>query len=90
MHVFYDCIHVKSLCEKLQTKFQNILPSVTPLAAILELTNETNSIYNLLNHVLLVFKYYFLQVKRETHTEQKHFNRQPNTNKEKRKTDKPC
>ena len=58
--IFYDCIHVKSLWEKLQTKFQKdiILLSLTPQAAILGLTNEANITYNLLNHILLVFKYY--------------------------------
>ena len=60
IHIFYGCIHVKSLWEKLLTKFQNniILSSLTPQAAILGLTNDANNIYNLLNHNLLVFKYY--------------------------------
>ena len=45
---------------KFQTKFENdiILPSFTPQAAILGLTNEARNIYNLLNHILLVVKYY--------------------------------
>ena len=34
-----------------------ILPSHIPQAAILGLANEANNIYNLLNHILLVFKY---------------------------------
>ena len=56
IHIFYDCIHVKSLWEKLQTKFQNgiFLPSRTPQAAILRLTNESHKIYNLLNHILFL------------------------------------
>ena len=60
MHIFYDCIHVKSLWEKLKAKFQNdiILSSLTPQTAIFGLCNEANNIYNLLNHTLLVFKYY--------------------------------
>ena len=60
IHIFYDCIRVKSLWERLQTKFQNdiILPSLTPQAAILGLTNEANTISNLLNHILLAFKCY--------------------------------
>ena len=53
---------VNYLWEKLQTKFQNgiILPSLTsqPQVAIFGLTNEANNIYNLLNHILLVFEYY--------------------------------
>ena len=87
--VFYDCIYVKSLWEILGLKFQNdiILPSLTP-QAIFRLANVVNSIYNLLN-IFLVFKY-CLQVNRETHTQYRYFDRQPNTNKEKRKTNKPC
>ena len=68
IHIFYDSIHVKSLWEKLQTKFQIdiILASLTPQAAIPWLTNEANNIYNLLNHILLVFKYYVYR-SREKH-----------------------
>ena len=42
IRIFYDRIHVKSLWEKLQTKFQHdiTLPSLTPQTAILGLTNE--------------------------------------------------
>ena len=67
IHIFYCCIHVKSLWEKLQSKFQDdiILPSLTQPAAILGLTNETN-IYNLLNHILLSFKHYVYRL-REKH-----------------------
>ena len=41
-------------------KIQNdiILPSLTPQAAILGLTNKANNINSFLNHTLLVFKYY--------------------------------
>ena len=47
MHISDDCIHVKSLWEKLQTKFQIdiILSSLTPQAAILKLTNEFKYLY---------------------------------------------
>ena len=68
-YIFHDCIYVKSLWEKLITKFQNdiILPSFTPqAAAILGLTNEANNIFNLLNHILLIFKYYVYR-SREKH-----------------------
>ena len=60
IQIFCDCIHVKSLWETLQTKFQNdiILPTLTPQAAILRLTSGANNIYNLLNHILSVSKYY--------------------------------
>ena len=84
MHIFYDCIHVKSLWEKLQTKFQNdiILSSLTPQAAILGLTNDVNNINNLLNYISLVFKYCVYR-SREKHI-QNNFIGQPNINKEKR------
>ena len=53
----------------LHTKFQNdiILPLLPSQTAILGRTNEENNTSNLLNHILLVFKYY-LHVKREAHT----------------------
>ena len=68
MHTFHDWIYVKYLLERLQTKFQNdfILPSLTSQAAILGLSNEPKSIYNLLNHILQVFKY-FGYMSREKH-----------------------
>ena len=42
---------------KITDEISDILQSLTPQVAILELTNEANNIYNL-NHILLVFKYY--------------------------------
>ena len=63
---------VNYLWEKLQTKFQNdiILPSLTPQpqAAILGLTNEAKNIYNLLNHILLVFEYYVYMSRAKTYS----------------------
>ena len=65
--IFYDSIQVRSLWEKLQTKFQNIiLPSLTPQAPILGLSNEANHIYNHLNQILLVLKNYVYR-SREKH-----------------------
>ena len=68
IHIFYDCIHVKYLWEKLQTKFQSdiILPSLTAHAAILRPANKANSIYNVLNRILLVFRYHIYR-SREKH-----------------------
>ena len=63
IHIFCDWIHAKSLTEKLQTKFQN---GITLPQVILGLTNEGNNIYNLLNHILLVFEYYVYR-SREKH-----------------------
>ena len=58
IHIFIDCIYVKCLWERLQTKFQNdfILLSLTPQTAVLGLYNEVNDSYNFLNHILLIFK----------------------------------
>ena len=49
IHIFFDCVQVKCLWERLQIKFQNdfILPSLTPQAAILGLYNEANDNSNL-------------------------------------------
>ena len=65
-HIFFDSIHAKCLWERLQTKFKNdlILLSLTPQTAILGLYNEVNNNYNLLSHILLIFKYY-IYVSRE-------------------------
>ena len=51
----------------LNVKFQNdfILMPFTPQIAILGLYNEANDYYNLLSHILLVFKYYIC-ISRET------------------------
>ena len=60
IHIFFDCVHVKCLWERLRMKFQNnfVLLSLTPHTAILGLHNEANDKYNLLSHILLIFKYY--------------------------------
>ena len=60
---------LKCILQRLQTKFQDdiILPSITPQAAILGLTNEANNTSNLLSHILLVYKYY-LDILRDKNT----------------------
>ena len=60
VHIFFDCVHVKRLWERLQMKFQNnfIQPSFTLQTAILGLYNEVNDNYNLLSHISWIFKYY--------------------------------
>ena len=54
--------------KKFQAKFQNdiILPSLTLQSTILRVNNEANNICNLLDHILLVFKYYIYRP-REKH-----------------------
>ena len=64
-----------------------IRQSFTPQATIFGLTNEVNKSYNLRNQVLFVFKYCLL-VKRGAHTQYRYFNRKPNRNTEKNKTNK--
>ena len=90
INIFYDSIEVKSLWEKLQTKFQNIiLPSLTPQAAILGLTNESNNIYDLPNQILLVFKYYFYR-SREKHVLNIDFSVDNLIKNKEKKPNKPC
>ena len=69
IHIFFDCVYVKCLWERLRMKFQNdfILPSLTPQTAILGLYNEANDNYNLLNYILLVFKYYIVYQEKNEH-----------------------
>ena len=68
IHIFFDCIHVKCLWERLPMKFQNdfILPSLTPQTAVLGLHNEANDNYNLLSHILLIFKYIYISREKRT------------------------
>ena len=68
IHIFFDCIHVKCLWERLPMKFQNdfILPSFTPQTAVLGLHNEANDNYNLLSHILLIFKYIYISREKRT------------------------
>ena len=60
IHIFFDCVHVKCLWERLRMKVQNdfMLLSLTPHTALLGLYNEANDNCNLLSHILLIFKYY--------------------------------
>ena len=68
IHIFFDCVHVKCLWERLQMKFQNdfILPSLTLQTAILRLYNKANDNYNLLSHILLIFKYIYISREKRT------------------------
>ena len=68
IHVFFDYIHVKCLWERLRRKFQNdfILPLLIPQTVILGLYNEANDNYNLLDHILLIFKYIYISREKRT------------------------
>ena len=59
LHIFDNCIHVKSLWELLDAMFLSdiILPSLTPQIAILGQLDDTNNNNNHLSHVLLIFKW---------------------------------
>ena len=67
IHIFFDCVHVKCIWERLRMKFRNdcILPSLTPQTAILGLYNEANDNYNL-GHILLILKYIYISRKKRT------------------------
>ena len=69
IHNFFDCVYVKCIWERLRMKFQNdfILSSLTPQTVILGLHNEANDNYNLLSHILLIFRYY-IDISRENRT----------------------
>ena len=58
IHIFFDCVYVKYLWERLRMKFQNdfILPSYTPQTAILGLYNKANDNYNLQSHISLIYE----------------------------------
>ena len=60
IHIFFDCVHVKCLWERLHIDFQKdfILQSLTSQSVILGLYNEANGNYNLRSHILLIFKCY--------------------------------
>ena len=60
IHIFFDCIHVKCFWERFRTKLQGnfILPLLTQQTSILGLSNDVSDNYNLMSHILLIFKYY--------------------------------
>ena len=68
IHIFFDCVHVECLWERLRMKFQNdfILLSLKPQTTILGLYNEANDKYNLLGHILLIFKYIYISREKRT------------------------
>ena len=70
IHIFFDCVHVKCLWERLQIDFQKdfILQSLISQSVILGLYNEANGNYNLRSHILLIFKcFIFIYQKKNKH-----------------------
>ena len=59
IHLFHSCTKTNFLWMQLQHSFQNLLviPSITPQSVIFEFTDHKEN-YNLINHILVIFKYY--------------------------------
>ena len=60
MHLFYDCLIVKNLCNQLKSILSNnrIFPISTPQSAIFGFWVLDTNEYLILNHLLLIFKMY--------------------------------
>ena len=60
MHIFCSCKHTQFLWERLKYYMQNNLdlPSLTSQSAILGFTNSESENFIIINHLLLIFKYY--------------------------------
>ena len=60
MHIFYSCNHRQILWKRLKYYIQNNLdfPSLTSQSAILGFTNSESENFIIINHLLLIFKYY--------------------------------
>ena len=59
VYYFHSCTKINFLWTQLHHSFQNVLiiPSVTPQSAIFRFTDHKVN-YHLINHILLIFKYY--------------------------------
>ena len=59
IHLFYSCTKTNFLWTQLQYSFQNVLIilSITPQSTIFGFTDHKEN-YHLINHILLIFKYY--------------------------------
>ena len=59
IHLFHSCTKTNFLWMQLQHSFQNLLviPSITPQSVIFGFTDHKEN-YNLINHILVIFKYY--------------------------------
>ena len=63
MHIFYSCNHTQILWERLSCYIQNNLdfPSLPSHSAILAFTDSQSENFIIINHLLLIFKYYFFK-----------------------------
>ena len=59
IHLFHSCTKTNFLWMQLQHSFQNLLviPSITPQSVTFGFTDHKEN-YNLINHILVIFKYY--------------------------------
>ena len=64
MHLFYSGNHTQILWERLKYYIQNKLdlPSLTSQSAILGFTDSHSENFIIINHLLLIFKYYILSL----------------------------
>ena len=65
MHIFYSCNHTQILWERLKYYIQNNLdlPSLTSQSAILGFTDSHSENFIIINHLLLIFKYYIFKTR---------------------------
>ena len=69
MHIFYSCNHTQILWERLKYYIQNNLdlPSLTSQSAIRGFTNSESENVIIVNHLLLIFKYYIFKSRSNKH-----------------------
>ena len=65
MHLFYDCLIVKKLWNKLKSILSKILNFLisTPQSAIFGFWNLDTNDHLILNHLLLIFKMYIYNIR---------------------------
>ena len=69
MHIFYSCNHTQILWERLKCYTQKNLnlPSLTLQSAILGFTNSQSENFIIINHLLLIIKYYIFNSRSYKH-----------------------
>ena len=69
MHIIYSCNHTRILWERLKYYIRNNLglPSLTSQSATLGSTNCESENFIIINHLLLIFKYYILKSRSNKH-----------------------
>ena len=69
MHIFYSCNHTQILWERLKYYIQNSLdlPTLTSQSNIPGFTDSQSEKSIIINHLLLMFKYYILKSRSNKH-----------------------